>query len=223
VPVAAVADGGAQHGGRRDIDPRAVPTGPYSFRVRAKPARPSRSRHRWPTARERVPCGRRFPFQGGKNMLVGWSILLIIHGILAVFLLGATSHQAIGAVWPVAKRTPGFVSALRSTSGVSYTNAIVVLFIVTAILGTIIYPTYRLNVRTILQEYKLYRPEGSFELKEHFVAIGFMLLPAYWYFWHKSDEATRTTRTVLSVLLALIVWWGFLVGHVINNIRGFGS
>jgi hypothetical protein len=156
-------------------------------------------------------------------MLIGWSILLIIHGILAVLLLGATSHQAIGAVWPVSKRSPGFVSALRSTSGATYTNAIVVLFVATAILGSIVYPTYRVNVRPVLQEYKLFRPEGSFELKEHFVAIGFMLLPAYWYFWKKASDVNHTTRAVLTVILSLIVWWGFLVGHVINNIRGFGS
>jgi hypothetical protein len=156
-------------------------------------------------------------------MLIGWSILLIIHGILAVFLLGAITHQAVGVAWPVAKRSPGFFSAVRSVNGMSYTNAVIILFVVTAILGTIIYPTYRVNVRTVLQEYRLYKPEGSFELKEHFVAIGFMLLPAYWYFWKKASEANHTTRAVLSVMLACIVWWGFLVGHVINNIRGFGS
>jgi hypothetical protein len=27
----------------------------------------------------------------------------------------------------------------------------------------------------------------------------------------------------LTLMLAFIVWWGFLVGHVLNNIRGFGS
>ncbi len=156
-------------------------------------------------------------------MLIGWSILLIIHGILAVFLLGATTHQAISSAWPVAKRSSGFVSAVRATNGMTYTNAIVALFIVTAILGATIYPTYRLNVRPTLQEYKLFKPEGSFELKEHFVAIGFMLLPAYWYFWHKADQAGHATRTALTVVLAFVVWWGFLVGHVINNIRGFGS
>jgi len=24
-------------------------------------------------------------------------------------------------------------------------------------------------------------------------------------------------------MLAFIVWWNFLVGHILNNIRGFGS
>ena len=156
-------------------------------------------------------------------MRVGWSILLIIHGILAVFLLGAITHQAVGAAWPVSKRSAGFVSAVRSVNGMTYTNVVIILFIVTFALGTIIYPTYRVMVRTVLQEYKLFKPEGAFELKEHFMATGLMLLPAYWYFWRKASEVNRVTRAVLTAILAFDVWFGFLTGHVINNIRGFGS
>jgi hypothetical protein len=152
-----------------------------------------------------------------------WSVLLIIHGILAVLLLGAITHQAIGTTWPVAKRAPGFFNALRSVNGMSYTNAVIILYVVTFVIGCIVYPTYRVNVRTVLQEYHLYKPEGSFELKEHFLAVGLMLLPAYWYFWQKPDAGNRLTRAVLSCILTFDVWWGFMVGHVINNIRGFGS
>jgi hypothetical protein len=94
-------------------------------------------------------------------MQVGWSILLIIHGILAVFLLGAVTHQAVGAAWPVTKRTSGFVGAVRSVNGMNYTNAIIILFIVTFALGTIIYPTYRVSVRTVLQEYHDFKARGD--------------------------------------------------------------
>jgi hypothetical protein len=165
----------------------------------------------------------RGPILRRELMLIGWSILLMIHGILAVFLLGAITHQAIGVSWPAKKREAGFVGAVRSVNGMNYTNVVVILFVVTFALGTIIYPTYRLNVRTVLQEYKLFRPEGSFELKEHFLAISLALLPAYWYFWHKASETNRVTRAILTSLLAFAVWWGFVTGHVINNIRGFGS
>jgi hypothetical protein len=156
-------------------------------------------------------------------MLLGWSILLIIHGILAVLLLGAITHQAVGAAWPVAKRSPGFWSSVRSVNGMNYTNAVLILFLVTFAIGTIVYPTYRLNVRPVLQEYRDFRPEGMFELKEHFLAVSLALLPAYWYFWHKANENNRVTRAVLTCILAFAVWWGFLTGHIINNIRGFGS
>jgi hypothetical protein len=103
-------------------------------------------------------------------------------------------------------------------------NAIIVLYVVTAILGGIIYPAYRLSVRPVLQQLDLNVSNGMFELKEHFVAIGLGILPAYWSYWRRSlaDEHART-RAVLTVILAFIVWWSFLVGHILNNIQGFGT
>jgi hypothetical protein len=150
-----------------------------------------------------------------------WTILLIIHGLLAVTLLGAITHQAVAVSFPSRDRAKSFVGSFRGVNGMTYTNAIVLLFVVTAIMGMIIYPNYRLNVRTALQRLRLFTAEGSFEVKEHFVAMGLALLPAYWYFWRNpSDEGNRTTRTALTVLLCVIVWTGFLIGHVLNNIRG---
>jgi hypothetical protein len=54
--------------------------------------------------------------------------------------------------------------------------------------------------------------------------IGMATLPAYWYFWRQplADQHART-RAALTALLAFVVWWNFLVGHILNNIRGFGS
>jgi hypothetical protein len=152
------------------------------------------------------------------------TFLLIIHALLAVTLLGAVTHQAISVWWPARARTGSFVNSVRSVPSASYSNAIVVLFVATVIVGGIIYPTYRLNVRTVLQDYRMFAAEGSFELKEHFVTIGLGLLPAYWFFWRKPlAEGSARTRAMLTAMLACVVWWAFLVGHVLNNIRGFGS
>jgi hypothetical protein len=75
----------------------------------------------------------------------------------------------------------------------------------------------------VLQQLELRPAEGAFEVKEHFAAIGLGLLPAYWYYWRLplAPEHART-RAMLTSILAFIVWFGFLVGHVLNNIRGFG-
>jgi hypothetical protein len=156
-------------------------------------------------------------------VLIGWSILLILHGILAVLLLGAITHQAVGVVWPVSKRSSGFLSAVRGVNGMNYTNAVIVLFLVTFVVGTIIYPTYRVNVRTVLQEYRDFKPEGMFEMKEHLLALSLALLPIYWYLWRKASGSNRVARAAVTSLIAVAVWWGFLTGHIINNIRGFGS
>jgi len=150
--------------------------------------------------------------------------LLIIHGLLAVALLGALTHQAVSVWWPAGKRGGSFFTNVRAVASTSYTNAIIVLFVLTAALGAIIYPAYRVGIRVVLQDYRLLVPEGSFELKEHFVAIALGLLPAYWYFWRRPLVAdTAAIRRALTSLLTFIVWWSFLVGHVLNNIRGFGS
>jgi hypothetical protein len=156
-------------------------------------------------------------------MQVGISILLITHGILAVLLLGAITHQAIAAAWPATKRAPGFFNSLRSVNGMNYTNTVIVLFLMTFTIGTIVYPAYRVGVRTLLQEYHFYRPEGMFEMKEHLLALSLALLPLYWLLWRRPTGGNRVARTAVTSIIAISVWWGFLTGHIINNIRGFGS
>jgi hypothetical protein len=76
----------------------------------------------------------------------------------------------------------------------------------------------------VLEQLGLWVPVGVFDLKEHFTVIGMAALPAYWYFWRPPlAEQHGRTRAMLTAILAFIVWWNFLVGHVLNNIRGFGS
>jgi hypothetical protein len=145
--------------------------------------------------------------------------LLIVHLLCAVFLLGALTHQAFAALWT---RKPGennFLARYRGVNAAGYTNAIVVAYILTAILGSIIYAAYRIEVRPALEDLGDLQTIGIFELKEHFLAILFAMLPSYWYFWKRRPDARRT-RAALTVLLGLNVWFGFLVGHVVNNVRG---
>jgi len=150
--------------------------------------------------------------------------LLIIHGLLAVALLGAVTHQALSLWWPARAGPRGFVANFRAVRAAAYTNAIIALYAVTAVIGGILlYPTYRLTVRVLLVQLRLNVANGVFEFKEHIVAIGLGLLPAYWYYWRQPLAAEHAgARRALTAMLALIVWWSFLVGHVLNNIRGFG-
>ena len=152
------------------------------------------------------------------------TVLLIVHGLLAVALLGAITHQALSAWAPARKPAGSFVGRFRGVASASYANAIVVLYALTALLGAILYPDYRLDVRIVLEQLELKPQNGAFELKEHFATVGLAMLPAYWYYWRQplAPEHART-RAVLTAVLAFIVWWNFLVGHILNNVRGFGS
>jgi hypothetical protein len=147
--------------------------------------------------------------------------LLILHGLLAAALLGAITHQAFSS----AKRMPAaelsFIRRFRSVGAASYANAIVLLFVVTCVGGALLYPPYRLDVRPTLEDLDLRAANGVFEIKEHLAAIGLGLLPAYWFFWRQPLSAEGlVARRYLTWILAFVIWWNFLTGHVLNNIRG---
>lgn len=165
--------------------------------------------------------------------------LLIVHGLLAVALLGALTHQALAVCWP-ARNPASFVARLRAVSGPAYTHAVIILFILTFILGIVIYPAFRLNVRSYLSDYRMLSAEGAFEIKEHISVIALGVLPYYWFLWRRSAAEAfgggdgegaaavggvqTLARGAVTLLLALVVWFDFLVGHILNNIRGlFGA
>ena len=148
-------------------------------------------------------------------------VMVIAHALASVFLLGALTHQAFS----VARRTPAskgnIVERFRGVSSPAFTNTIILLFVITSIGGGLLYPRYRLDVRTTLEDLQLRAANGFFEIKEHFAAVGLGLLPAYWLFWHPPLSVDHSvTRKYLTWILAFVVWWNFLVGEVLNNIKG---
>jgi hypothetical protein len=150
--------------------------------------------------------------------------VLIIHGLVAVALLGAISHQIL-ATWAPASALPGsFFGRFRAVPSAAFANAIVVLYVVSVILGGIVYLDFRVDIRPGLERAGHWQALGLFDLKEHFVAIGLALLPAYWVCWRRPRaDGPGQKRAALTSILAFTVWWSFLIGHVVNNIMGFGA
>jgi hypothetical protein len=149
------------------------------------------------------------------------TVLLIVHGLLAVTLLGAVTHQALSVVPPSGPGKRSFFARFRGVNGAAYAGPIVALFLLTALGGALLYPQYRIDVRTTLEDLQLRSANGVFEIKEHLVALGLGTLPAYWLFWRTPLAADQaSSRRYLTWLLAFIVWWGFVIGHVLNNIKG---
>src|ERR1700742_2429663 len=151
---------------------------------------------------------------------MGMIFLLIVHGLLAVALLGAITHQAVAVWWPVRAGAGTFVTKFRAVPSTSYVAAIVVLYLLTALLGGWIYTHYTISARIAIIQLQLWKPYGLFEIKEHFAALGLAVLPAYWYFWQASRaNEYPQVRAMLTTILAIVVWWDFLIGHIINNLR----
>jgi hypothetical protein len=150
--------------------------------------------------------------------------LLILHGLVAVALLGAITHQTLAAWASSSARPRSFFGRFRAVQPAGYTNAIVGLYLGTALLGAIVYLYFKVDIQPDLERDRHWHALGFFDLKEDFVAIGFGLLPAYLMSWRRpfAKEHGRT-EAALTTILGLIVWWSFLVGHVVNDIMGFGS
>ena len=153
-----------------------------------------------------------------------FTFLLIVHGLVAVVLLGSITHQAFAACWP-AREKGGILTRFRAVSGAAYTNTTIVLFLIATVLGGTIYTAYRITVRTYLENARLLTINGSFEVKEQFIAIGLGMLPFYWWVWRQPlDPALASARAAVTALLCFIVWYAFLIGHIVNNVRGlFGQ
>src|SRR5262249_8591865 len=150
-------------------------------------------------------------------MIAFWTIL---HGIIAMGLLGAVTHQGLTVL-----RRPApavlFVDRFRAIPAARFVVAIAVLYVLNFALAGFLYPPYVVDVKGAVVEYGQRNAIGVFQLKEHLAVIGLGLLPVYWHFWRSvPPESNRATRGFLTVALMLIVWWNLVVGHVLNNIRG---
>jgi hypothetical protein len=153
-----------------------------------------------------------------------WTTLLIIHGLLAVALLGAITHQAVAVWMPVRSKVGNFVTRFRAVPSTSYVAAIIVLYLATFVMGAWIYTQYRFTSRLALEQLRFFKTVGVFEMKEHIATIGLIVLPAYWAFWRQPlSEDCAGARKSVTLLLAIMVWANFLIGHIVNNARGFGS
>jgi len=149
--------------------------------------------------------------------------LLILHGLVAVALLGAITHQTWAVCAPPRTKPLSFFGRFRAVPGAGFTNAVVVLYLVSWLLGAVVYLYFKIDVQPNLERDRHWHALGYLDLKEDFVVIGLGDLPAYWFCWRRPvDSESRQARVALTLLLAFIVWWSFLVGHIINNIGGFG-
>jgi len=145
--------------------------------------------------------------------------LLLIHGLVSVALLGATSHQCTAVLRKAEpKGSEAFINRYAAVNPMAFPWAVALLYVTSIGLGAVLYPEYRLEARFSLEEMRLLPVVGLFELKEHFAAIGLGLLPLYLSQWKLSKPIDAPRASTLT--LGFIVWFSFIVGHVVNNFRG---
>lgn len=148
-------------------------------------------------------------------------LLVVLHALVSVALLGAITHQALSVGRRQTAPSQTFVRRFLGVNSLTFTNVVVLLFAVSSLLGGLLYPRYRVDVRPTLEDLQLRAANGLFEIKEHFAAIGIGLLPAYWLAWRPPlAPQSADARKYLTWILAFLVWWNFIVGELLNNIKG---
>ena len=150
-----------------------------------------------------------------------WTILLIIHAVVGTALLGALTHQASAVLLPLRQPAGFFANRFRSVLPASYASAIVYLYVTQFLLGAQLYIRYFVSIRPAMEEFDSWKTIAAFDVKVNAVTLGLSLVPAYWYFWtqFRTNEVVLA-RKWLTVCLAMIVWYAFIVGHLAVNVRG---
>jgi hypothetical protein len=149
------------------------------------------------------------------------TLLLMLHGLMAVALLGAVSHQAASLFFRQQAAGGAFVARYSRIDAAGFVWPIFWLYLGVFVLGGLIYPSYRVDVRIPFEELGLRWAVGLFEIKEHAAGIGFGILPLYVVLWRSAgDQSSITNRRMVTAFLAGVIWFDFLAGHLLNNIRG---
>jgi len=153
-----------------------------------------------------------------------WRILLYLHFLMAVALLAAVTLQAVTVLIPARQTTGNFIDRFHPVAPANLVPIVVWLYVPNFLLGAWVYTKYRTYVRIPMEQLGYWWTLGSFEFKEHIIAMGIALLPAYWYFWRQPlSKDHAAIRKWVTVFVAVAVWYSFLSGHVANNFRGVGS
>src|SRR5262249_34536615 len=97
--------------------------------------------------------------------MIFWTTLLIIHGLLAIALLGAITHQAVALWWPVRVTKGSFVTRFRAVPSTTYVWAVIVLYVASFVIGAWIYTHYRYTSRLALEQLTYFKTVGIFEFK----------------------------------------------------------
>lgn len=143
--------------------------------------------------------------------------LVLLHGLAAIVLIGASTHHAIIA-W-------GYLRGrYKLRLGRIYAATVAVAYAVTFILGLFAYPAFRYHVRGLyLDRYEAWA-SNLFDTKENFAALGIPLVIAAFVMSRvmKPDEDRELARGYAAIvaLVAFIVWFGVISGLLITQTRG---
>ncbi len=134
-------------------------------------------------------------------------LLLLTHAAVAIPLIGSSVHNGLLSIRNLLGRpTPVRLRRL-------YPQVTLALYLAALLLGSIIYPAFRVEVRAAHLDVVHPWATGLFEIKEHWVALGIPLVIAQVLLPSDKGRAPVTRfRDLLGVATMIIVVWAGVVG-----------
>ena len=143
--------------------------------------------------------------------------LMLVHAGASIALVGATTHNGILAFSHL--RGGQQKSALQRR----YVSWMFWLFLLTFVIGLLIYPAYRVHVRAEYFDLQLPFATRLFEIKEHWLAIALGILAIYYPLSRRIDVSKRgmdvQLYNFLGVLMVLIIWYAMVASLLLVSYR----
>ena len=146
--------------------------------------------------------------------------LLLLHAGSSIVFIGAATHHAL-------QRRHYFRGRFqRQSLEKTYAKVVSVTYVLTFLLGAMVYPSYRVHVRGYYLDRFAPAYSSLFDLKEVYasltltVAVGLGALA----FTLKPDESPALARiyATMSLFVCAVVWFDVIAGLLITSVRGLG-
>ncbi len=145
-------------------------------------------------------------------------ILLIFHMLVTIVLAGSMTHNFFVVI--------GYLRGKfnRNKLELKFLKVSVWCYSIVYILGTLIYPTFRIRVRHEYFDEQLPWATGLFEVKEHWAALGMAFIVAL-YFLRKSfnpaeDKQKLFLYVPLCFILNISLWYIVIVSCFLTILKG---
>lgn len=143
-------------------------------------------------------------------------LLLVLHLAGAIVLIGSSTHLAL--------RMPAMVRGKgRPALERTYGRVVTASYVVTYLLGALLYPTYRYHVRALYLDRHHPMIANLFDVKENLATIALPLALCLGALGGAlADEADRRLRPVyatMAAFVALVVWFDVASGALIASYR----
>jgi len=147
-------------------------------------------------------------------------LLLVLHAGGSIVLIGASTHHALQMRHYLRGRFG------RERLEKTYAKVVSAAYVLTFVLGALLYPTYRVHVRGYYLDRHAPAFSGLFDVKETYASLTLVVavaLGALAYTWRPTETPVLVRVYVtMSFIVCAVVWFNVIAGILVVSAHGVG-